>query len=86
MKDNTAIELQSPVQETGLESVLKQGAQRLLAQAIEAEVSDLLSEYASRVSANKLAYLVLLSLPCFFNIPRQQCFKFFYRISGSNML
>ena len=55
MKDNTAIELQSPVQETGLESVLKQGAQRLLAQAIEAEVSDLLSDQSSRHVEGKRA-------------------------------
>ena len=42
MKDNTAIELQSPVEGTGLESVLKQGAQRLLAQAIITGVRQLI--------------------------------------------
>ena len=40
MKDSTAIELKLPAEACGLENVLKQGVQRLLAQAIEAKVAD----------------------------------------------
>ena len=55
MKDSTATELKLPSQAYGLESVLKQGAQRLLAQAIEAEVDGLLSDQSSRYVEGKRA-------------------------------
>ena len=50
MKDNTVIPFPHPqlTAEDPLTEVLRQGAQRLLAQAIEVEVAMLLAQYADR--------------------------------------
>ena len=58
-KDNV-IELKKPVESAGeaLASVLRQGAQQLLAQAIEEEVSLFLSRYAASTEANGDATIV----------------------------
>ena len=50
MQDNTAIPFPHPqlTADDPLTAVLRQGAQRLLTQAIEAEVAVLLAQYADR--------------------------------------
>jgi putative transposase len=53
MQEHTAIPFPHPqlMAEDPLTEVLRQGAQRLLAQAIEAEVAVLLAQYADRHDA-----------------------------------
>ena len=47
MKDSNVVTLVKPEENDFLQDILKRGAQALLAQAIEAEVSDLLAEYST---------------------------------------
>jgi transposase-like protein len=54
MTDSNVIQLNSPVVD-GLSEVLKQGAQQLLAKAIEAEVAELLSQYSNLKEDGKQA-------------------------------
>ncbi|MBL4869070.1 MAG: hypothetical protein JKY67_22120 [Pseudomonadales bacterium] len=57
MTDNNVVSLHAPAQDA-LTEILKAGAQKLLAQAIEAEVESFLASYHERLSDRPIFSLV----------------------------